>query len=330
MRDASSRSGHELPTGGRLDTDSQPPQLPANNLTHELAQLLAASIAQQHPGRSSGMPTNSGLTSLASLVSANAPQRTLAPVFRDGLSSLSRPKRAQAAESEADELPPDDEPMPIPSTWRQPTYDDDDPWYRQQMGAALLGLTAGLAIVVPTVLWLSGWLEPHKSKAGTMPHAAASAGDLKIAEVRTMKVQVRALEKPTEAAAQYVTGSVEPRAVPDVGPAVVEQPTASAMAAKFAEPQPSELRARQDDLLAQASRSVESGDVTAARDLLAAAEEGSQGPVSFALAETYDPNMLAAWGSRGVTADVAKARALYRKAFNLGVANAQNRLEGLK
>ena len=64
--------------------------------------------------------------------------------------------------------------------------------------------------------------------------------------------------------------------------------------------------------------------------MLAAAEEGSQGPVTFALAETYDPNMLAAWGSRGVAADVAKARALYRKALNLGVANAQNRLEALK
>ena len=30
--------------------------------------------------------------------------------------------------------------------------------------------------------------------------------------------------------------------------------------------------------------------------------------------------MLAAWGTRGVAADAAKARALYRKAFGLGVA----------
>ena len=85
-----------------------------------------------------------------------------------------------------------------------------------------------------------------------------------------------------------------------------------------------------DDLLAQASRRVESGDVAGAREILAAAEEGSHGPVSFALAETYDPNMLAAWGSRGAAADVAKAKALYRKALNLGVASAQNRLEALR
>ncbi len=51
---------------------------------------------------------------------------------------------------------------------------------------------------------------------------------------------------------------------------------------------------------------------------------------SFALAETYDPNMLAAWGTRGVAADVAKARALYRKALSLGAERAQVRLDALK
>ena len=60
------------------------------------------------------------------------------------------------------------------------------------------------------------------------------------------------------------------------------------------------------------------------------AEDGEQGAVSFALAETYDPNMLAAWGTRGVTADPAKARALYQKAFDLGMARAQYRLDALR
>ena len=50
----------------------------------------------------------------------------------------------------------------------------------------------------------------------------------------------------------------------------------------------------------------------------------------FALAETYDPNMLAAWGTRGVAADVAKARALYRKALSLGAERAQVRLDALR
>jgi hypothetical protein len=52
--------------------------------------------------------------------------------------------------------------------------------------------------------------------------------------------------------------------------------------------------------------------------------------VFFALAETYDPNMLTAWGVRGVAADIARARALYRKALSFGVATAHARLEALK
>jgi len=58
---------------------------------------------------------------------------------------------------------------------------------------------------------------------------------------------------------------------------------------------------RVEEVLAQANRRVRSGDVIGARDMLAAAEDGARGPVTFALAETYDPNMLAAWGSRGRT-----------------------------
>ena len=234
--------------------------------------------------------------------------------------------------------------MPISSTWRQPTYSDEERWYRQPMGAALLGLGAGLMIVVPTVLWLSGWLEPRKAKPGTITHVAATATaaivDLRAAEVRTMKVQVLPVEKLPEAA-QYVTGSIEPTAALEA-PQAAREPPASVLAAKFADQpvaeareaeearQAAEVRARLDDLLAQASRRVESGDVAGAREMLAPAEEGSQGPAMFALAETYDPNMLAAWGSRGVAADVARARALYRKALNLGVANAQHRLEALR
>jgi ATP-dependent protease ClpP protease subunit len=86
---------------------------------------------------------------------------------------------------------------------------------------------------------------------------------------------------------------------------------------------------RVEEILPQAARLVSSGDVIGARDMLAAAEDGGQGPVTFALAETYDPNMLAAWGSRGVTSDVVRAKALYRKALVFGITKANMRLEAL-
>jgi ATP-dependent protease ClpP protease subunit len=93
---------------------------------------------------------------------------------------------------------------------------------------------------------------------------------------------------------------------------------------KSAEPQ------QHNDLIVRALRRINDGDVATAREILAAADDGSQGLASFALAETYDPNMLAAWGIHGVASDVARARELYRKALNLGVASAYERLEALK
>ncbi|MBO0742982.1 MAG: hypothetical protein J2P51_16350 [Hyphomicrobiaceae bacterium] len=331
-KDASSGSSYAVSTDGSSGVDERDAHLSTStsDLTRELAQLLAVSIARQQADKAAGVPTNAGLTSLASLVSAVSAQRTLTPVAKDGLSALSYPKRtdrtAMVPEAGTGEASADDEPMPIPSTWREQTYDDDRS-YRQQMGAALLGLAAGLMIVVPTVLWMSGWFEARRSNPAT-PRIAAAI-EPKIAEVRTMKVQVHPVEKP-EAAAQYVTGSVAPRAMIEAVPAVADQPAASALAAKFAEPPPADTQAQHNDVIAQASRRLESGDVMGAREMLAAVEDGRQGPVLFALAETYDPNMLAAWGSRGVAADVARARALYRKALSLGVASAHGRLEALK
>lgn len=367
-RDASAGNDQRFANDGSPDADAQTPQLPPSSLTHELAQLLAAAIAQNQAGRGLAAPTNSEVTSLAHLMSAAAQQRTLAPVFKEGLSSLSysrpNPNPPQVADAHPGDHQDDDEPMPIPSTWRQPTLNEEDRWFSQQMGAALLGLVAGLIIVVPTVLWLSGWFDPSKGKFVPGGQTASASAETKTAEVRTMKVQVHTLEKPPEAAAQFVTGSLEPRLVPDttqqsdqtpaaataarlveatvVDAKVAEARTADARVAELKEAgaraveanaaakKLAEARAVTDDLLAQARRRIDNGDVTGAREVLVAADDGAQGPVTFALAETYDPNMLAAWGSRGVAADVTKARALYRKALSLGVDHAQNRLEALQ
>ena len=87
---------------------------------------------------------------------------------------------------------------------------------------------------------------------------------------------------------------------------------------------------RVEEILALAATRVTNGDVVGARAMLAAAEEGAQGPVTFALAETYDPNVLAAWGTRGISADVVKAKWLYRKALELGITRAHKRLKGLE
>ena len=331
VRDAYSAGGQQLPH----EADGTPQNLDIRagtaNLTQELAQLLAASIAQGQPSKRqpTGAATGSELASLAALVSASQNQRTLSPTFRDGLSALSYtppPPSPAAPTGGGLQLTEqhDDEPMPIPSTWRQPVTSDDDRWYRQQVGAAVLGLVAGLVVVVPAVLWLSGWLGGPQTRTAASRQPAADQGPIKTAEVKPVKVTVRPVER-TETASQYATAAVDPRVQAEPPRPVVEQ-TPIAIPVPRAEPP----RPRIEDLLVQVERRIENGDINGAREILVAVEGTAPGPAAFALAETYDPNMLAAWGTRGVAADVAKAKALYVRALDLGVSRAQMRLEQLR
>jgi hypothetical protein len=76
---------------------------------------------------------------------------------------------------------------------------------------------------------------------------------------------------------------------------------------------------RVDEVLLQATRRASSGDVVGARDMLSKfatpTDTKSAARIAFALAETYDPNMLAAWGIIEVPSDAPLARRLYRQAM---------------
>ena len=122
--------------------------------------LLAATIAQRQ--LNNGLPATSPPPLNLGGLSVN--QRILEPTFRDGLSALSYKTPRGTSLVPSVDLNADDEPMPIPSTWREPAQTDDR-WLRQQMGATLLGLCAGLLVVVPIVLWLSGWLGEAAQKS---------------------------------------------------------------------------------------------------------------------------------------------------------------------
>jgi hypothetical protein len=342
VRDAYSAGSQQLSAAADGNTQDQALDLSgtAANLTQELAQLLAASIAQGQAGRRVGAPTGAELASLAALVSASQAQRSVAPGFKDGLSSLNYTPPPQPAiptmPTPSVQLTEqhDDEPMPIPSTWRQPTVNDDDRWYRQQLGAAALGLVAGLMVVVPAVLWLSGWLGGPQARATPSRPALTIFDTVETVkaspDVKAAKVQVVPAEK-TEVASQYVAATLEPKLAPIGPPPAVETPPPVTVppAMVRAEPPPPP-RPRIEDLLAQAERLIENGDVLSARGMLTASEGIAPGPITFALAETYDPNMLAAWGTRGISADVMKARSLYVRARDLGIARAQMRLDQLK
>jgi hypothetical protein len=213
----------------------------------------------------------------------------------------------------------DEEPMPIPSTWRQPTHADDDKWYRQQLGAAGLGLLAGLVVVVPAVLWLSGFLGGGGSQAKT----ARTGQEAPIVKVEVKPVKIAS----TEPRVTVTTPPPAPETAPVIPPqsrAIITEPPSA--------PKPVEPPrvSRVDELLSKAKHRIESSDIAGARDiLLQAPETATSGAMTFLLAETFDPNMLASWQTRGVTANPERARSLYQKARDLGDARAQQRLDWL-
>jgi len=69
------------------------------------------------------------------------------------------------------------------------------------------------------------------------------------------------------------------------------------------------------------------GDIVAARLMFERAAEAGDAPAAFALAETYDPAVLAKMGTKGaIRADIALAEKWYAKAKDLGSTAAPERL----
>ncbi len=83
-------------------------------------------------------------------------------------------------------------------------------------------------------------------------------------------------------------------------------------------------------LLERCEVMIARGEVRQARDELAQAASDGRLIARFALAETFDPNVLAAWGLReNNIADPAIARTLYRQALEAGDHRAEARLAAL-
>ncbi len=82
--------------------------------------------------------------------------------------------------------------------------------------------------------------------------------------------------------------------------------------------------------LLEAEELIANGNIEAARKVLGAGANAEDPGALLALAETYDPNMLAAWSARNVNADAGIARALYGRALATGESKARQRLAALE
>lgn len=114
-------------------------------------------------------------------------------------------------------------------------------------------------------------------------------------------------------------------------PSVPALPLTSGFAPpEVTQPRVSQANISTAQILAVAERFVATGEVLAARAMLE--ERAGQGEprALFALAETYDPNLLASWNARDAEPSRTYARFLYEAARRGGITDAQTRLDALR
>jgi TPR repeat protein len=83
-------------------------------------------------------------------------------------------------------------------------------------------------------------------------------------------------------------------------------------------------------LMTRARGLLAAGDIPPARLLLERAADAQEPSAALLLARTYDPDVLGTQDVRNIITDPATARAWYRKAAQLGSADAQRRLSQLQ
>lgn len=157
----------------------------------------------------------------------------------------------------------------------------------------------------------------ERSRAESLERDLAAAGPRKDLPLKGSS-KVAATTGAVSPSVQGVPMAVAPVA----GPAAAVEPAPD-------RPTP-EMAAASVGLVARASSLLGQGDIIAARTVLERAAMMGSAQASFALAETYDPSVLAKWGTYGTRGDPAMARDLYAKAVAGGIKEAKERVEALR
>lgn len=255
-------------------------------------------------------------------------------------------------------------PEPIPTSWQSPTIPEPPSAVMRHLTSGFMGLTLGLALAVPGVLWYKGRIDPlalagitaadlgrafaspsgtssHKSRDTAVESPRAALVKVDIAPVPDKMLPEKSERSPHLVAAappvfapartEAVTPAPPPLAVPRYeptpGPVAAAKPAPIDVitTAPVAPPVKPEVA-----LLDDARRLIGDGDFPAARKVLENEVVATTPMARFLLAETFDPNFLAARGIRSVRAEVPRAVELYKEALDGGVDAARQRLNALK
>ena len=137
-----------------------------------------------------------------------------------------------------------------------------------------------------------------ETQAAALKKAADKTAETQqLAEVQQALQQSEARRQALAKELRSQTATPLPKSEP-----VIDKPVAARQSPTAAPPSP------EDRFMARARQLVEQGNISAARSMLERAAETGSAPALFALAETYDPIRLTAWGTFGTQGDVAKAR----------------------
>lgn len=158
--------------------------------------------------------------------------------------------------------------------------------------------------------------EQHQATSAIATSAVRPALESALARREAPSVPQEAAPVPRETAAvPQTTPAKAPDPAPETKP--VAPPTATATA-------------NQDRLIRRAGELIQEGDISGARLLLERALNGGSAQAAFALAQTYDPQVLAQWQARGIRGDPARARQLYQLASEKGIAGAKESIASLR
>jgi len=216
-------------------------------------------------------------------------------------------------------------PEPMPISWLSPFKPQPPSAMLRHLSGAALGLTVGLAIAVPAVLWQKGRIDPMGSAtniaanfglAAAAPTAAVVVEVVRGPDIEASRTLPRTVKVPIEAVRPAEPASAS---VAVLKPVPVEVPPAV----------PSEA-AKAEALIEDARRLMGDGDFRTARSVLEDQTISALPAARFLLAETYDPNYLAARGVRNVRAEVPRAVELYRQGLDGGVEAARQRIGALR
>jgi hypothetical protein len=192
------------------------------------------------------------------------------------------------------------------------------------------------AVAAPPAMAAQPSTTPYADAANAEATSPAAAAVQNVADNATPDPQSTGSTQPaaaTQPAAGTQVAMLQPKAEANVQKTDIPAPPPVETPKVQAAPQsPAPVTMSADEirrLLARATNMVQQGDIASARLVLDRLARYGDARAAFALAETFDPRMLAQWNVRGIKPDPTRAKTYYSQAAKAGIGEARDRLTEL-